>query len=155
MKIFNLSFEKSVGAVLFREHEGAGKEFLLLHYPSGHWDFPKGHVEKGESEEETLRREVEEETGIRDLEMIKGFRKSVFYFYQAKGQEREKRLASGRALNVLKKVVFHLAKTGQEEVKVSSEHVDHAWLSEEEALERITFADPKKVFKKALERLAR
>ncbi|MDZ4384915.1 MAG: NUDIX domain-containing protein, partial [Candidatus Moranbacteria bacterium] len=64
-----ISFEKSVGAVVFRKKETGGKEFLLLHYPSGHWDFPKGHIESGETEEGTLRREVEEETGLKDLKL--------------------------------------------------------------------------------------
>lgn len=154
MKIFNLSFEKSVGAVVFRIRENGEKEFLLLHYPSGHWDFPKGHVEKGEIEEETLRREIEEETGIKNLEIIKGFRKSVFYFYQAKGQEREKRLASGNGLNIFKRVVFYLVKADEKEVKISFEHVDYQWLLIEEALEKITFPDPRKVLEKARNFLA-
>ncbi len=41
-----ISFEKSVGAVIFRKSDGAVM-YLLLHYPSGHWDFSKGHMEKG------------------------------------------------------------------------------------------------------------
>ena len=43
--------EKSCGAVVFREENGV-RLYLLLHYAEGHWDLPKGHVEKGESEEQ-------------------------------------------------------------------------------------------------------
>ena len=149
-----VTFEKSVGAVIFRQNEMGEKEFLLLHYPSGHWDFPKGHVEKNETEEETLRREVEEETGIKELEVIKGFRKSVFYFYRAKGQEREKRLASGRSLNIFKRVVFYLARTDQKEVEISFEHTNYQWLSPSEALKKITFLAPRKILEKAQNFLA-
>ena len=53
--------EKSCGIVLFREEEGT-RQFLLLHYPSGHWDLAKGHVEEGETEHETATRELLEET---------------------------------------------------------------------------------------------
>ena len=38
--------ETSAGIVLFRKEESK-KLFLLLHYPSGHWDFVKGKMEKG------------------------------------------------------------------------------------------------------------
>ena len=59
-----MAFEKSAGAVLLRRKAGQ-IEYFLLNYPSkkgGHWDFPKGHIEKGETEIETVRREVKEET---------------------------------------------------------------------------------------------
>jgi hypothetical protein len=49
-------WEVSVGAVVFTGEKNK-RQYLLLHYPSGHFDFPKGHVEVGETEEETLRRE--------------------------------------------------------------------------------------------------
>lgn len=39
--------EKSAGAVIFRKEEGK-IYYLLLHYQARHWDFPKGHLEKGE-----------------------------------------------------------------------------------------------------------
>ena len=41
--------EKSCGIVVFHRKDEEC-EFLLLHYPEGHWDLPKGHVEEGESE---------------------------------------------------------------------------------------------------------
>ena len=58
-----MEHEKSCGAVIFRV--GNATKYLLLHYEAGHWDFVKGHSEKGESEEETVRREILEETGLR------------------------------------------------------------------------------------------
>jgi len=53
---------KSCGAVVYREN--AQVKYLLLHYGGAHWDFVKGEMEEDESEEETARRELEEETGI-------------------------------------------------------------------------------------------
>ena len=59
--------EHSCGIVLFH-----AKKILLLKYKGGgHWDFPKGHIEKGESETETTLRELREETGIKNVELIK------------------------------------------------------------------------------------
>lgn len=151
MKIF--TFEKSVGGVIFREGQN-GKEFLLLHYPSGHWDFPKGHVEVGETENQTLTREIFEETGITDLEIQKGFRESIFYFYSAKGNERERRIRDGRGIRIFKRVVYFLTKTsGFNEIKISHEHTGFAWLAYSSALERLTFVNGKKILLKAGKKL--
>ena len=51
-----MPIEKSAGAVIFRKQNDAIL-YLLLHYEAGHWDLAKGHIEKGESLEETARRE--------------------------------------------------------------------------------------------------
>ena len=55
--------EISAGVVIFRR-ENSRILFLLLHYPSGHWDFVKGKIEKGETFHQTAIRETKEETGI-------------------------------------------------------------------------------------------
>jgi hypothetical protein len=41
----DLNRERSAGAIIFRE-EGEERYYLLLYHPVGHWDFPKGHIEK-------------------------------------------------------------------------------------------------------------
>lgn len=123
--------------------------YLLLHYTSGHWDFPKGHIEKGETEEETLRREVFEETGIKDLKIIPGFFEKYRYFYKAKGDEYKRRKEKGKKTLISKAVMFYLAKTNEKEVKISYEHIGSEWLPYEKAMGRITFKNPKKVLEKA------
>ena len=60
--------EKSCGCIVFND----GK-VLLVRHNKGHWDFPKGHVEPGETEEQTAKREVKEETNI-DVEINTNFR---------------------------------------------------------------------------------
>ena len=51
---------------------------LIKHIKSGYWSFPKGHVENSETEEETAKREIKEETGI-DVYIDSGFRETVTY----------------------------------------------------------------------------
>ena len=49
---------------------------LLLLYPQGHWDFPKGHVEEGDVDRRaTAARELQEETGFssKNLWLMTGF----------------------------------------------------------------------------------
>jgi len=141
-----ISFEKSVGVVVFRENDNSFK-YLLLHYEAGHWDFPKGHQEKGENDEMTLRRELIEETGIKEIEIVPSFRKEICYFYQAKGGEIEKRKKRGNALSVSKKVIYYLAETKLGKVKLSSEHIGYEWLEYEPALARITYPNGKEVIR--------
>ena len=95
--------ETSAGMVLFRK-EDSKILFLLLHYPSGHWDFVKGKIEEGESTHETAIREAKEETGITDITFLENFEEWIKYDFQYQGEL------------VHKKVVFFLAETKTKEV---------------------------------------
>ena len=48
--------EKSAGAIVF--HENKKREFLVLQYAGKHWDFPRGNIEKNETEKEAAEREM-------------------------------------------------------------------------------------------------
>ncbi|MFH1420498.1 MAG: NUDIX domain-containing protein [Candidatus Aenigmatarchaeota archaeon] len=128
--------ERSAGAVVFCE---AGKKrlYLILNYGAGHWDFPKGHVESKESVEETARREILEETGLKDVKLVPGFEHKISYFF-TKNKRR-----------VHKEVVFLLAETKSEKIKLSFEHKGFKWLSYGKASERLTFKNAKDVLEKA------
>ncbi len=86
------NLERSCGAVVFTRKEGRPL-FVSVQEMAGAYSFPKGHMEGGETEEETARREVFEEIGLRlpflpgfreqdeyDLAERPGFRKRVTYF---------------------------------------------------------------------------
>jgi len=128
--------ETSAGIVLFRK-ENSKNLFLLLHYPSGHWDFVKGKMEKGESTHETAVRETEEETGIKDVMFIDDFEEWIEYNFQFQGKL------------VQKKVVFFLAETKTEEIKISHEHSGFIWTDYNSAMEKTTFDNAKTVLTKA------
>lgn len=70
--------EKSCGALCFLEDEAGRRVLLVKHRAGGHWAFPKGHVEPGESEEQTACREVLEETGVK-IEILPGYRETNHY----------------------------------------------------------------------------
>ena len=147
--------EKSCGAIVFKTHKNqrflghrkskgfsSGQKpvkYLILHYEEGHWDFPKGHVDKGETEQETVKREVKEETGIDDIEFVKGFKETIRYFFRAKGQL------------INKEVVYYLVESKTEEVKLSFEHVGFEWLEFEDALKKLTFDNARDLLRKANE----
>lgn len=129
-------YEKSCGIILFRE-EGGERYYLLLHYPGGHWDFGKGHVEANEDEETTARREMTEETGIAKISFVKGFRVKMDYYYR-----RDRRLYH-------KDVIYFMGKTSESGVKLSHEHQGYAWLPYEEAMQQLTFENAQILLKKA------
>ena len=129
--------EKSCGAVVFKRQKDSSVKYLLLHYEAGHWDFPKGNQEKNETEEQTVAREIKEETGIEDIEFVDGFKEALKYFYK-KGQE-----------TVYKEVVFLLVKSTTEDVKLSFEHIGYAWMSYEHAYKKLTFNNSKELLRKA------
>ena len=130
--------ERSAGAILYRESP-LGKLYLLLNYPSGHWDFVKGNIEKGETLKQTTLREIKEETGITDVSFVEGFENKVEYHYQRDGEL------------VHKEVVFFLAKTATEHVEISFEHLGFIWLKYNDALKKLTYKTAQGMLKKVNE----
>ena len=128
--------ETSAGIVLFRK-EGSKKLFLLLHYPSGHWDFVKGKMEQGESTHQTAIREAQEETGITDITFVENFEEWIEYNFKYQGEL------------VQKKVVFFLAETKTKEVKISHEHSGYTWMDYNSSMDKTTFDNAKTVLTKA------
>jgi len=135
--------EKSAGAVIFRR-ENNKIYYLLLHYPGAshraerdYWDFPKGHIEKGEKIEETVKREVFEETGLKEIKILPGFKETIKYYFKFQGKK------------VLKFVTFFLAETKEKDIQISPEHIGYDWLTYEEARSRLNFQNSKEILEKA------
>ena len=127
--------ERSAGSIIYRQ-SSKGKLYLLLNYPSGHWDFVKGNIEKGETFKQTVLREIKEETGISDITFVDGFEDKIEYHYQRDGQV------------IHKEVVFFLSNTKTDQVILSHEHLDYTWLNFNDALEKLTYKTAQKLFKK-------
>lgn len=127
--------ERSAGAVVFRDTPG-GRRYLLLQN-AGRWDFPKGNIEDGESELQTVLREVGEETGLKDVSILQGFRQVVEYFYRRDGK------------NVHKQVVYLLARTEDGEVRISFEHQSFGWFPFSEAVDHASYDNSKKTLLQA------
>ena len=127
--------ERSAGAVVFRK-EGEIL-YLVLEYGHGHWGFPKGKIETGEDMEETVKREIQEETGISRIRFVPNFKEKISYFYKKEGK------------TIYKEVVFFLVEGLQKKVTLSFEHSDYAWLKFEDAQEKVNFKNDKIVLEKA------
>jgi len=128
----SLKEEFSVAAIVYYENE-----YLLLKYGLGHWEFVKGHKEESESDEQTILRELEEETGIIDPIILKGFKENYDYYFTFKGQK------------IHKYVRCYLIESKTKEVTISYEHEDYVWLPLHKAIKKVTFANAKKLLQKA------
>ncbi len=126
--------EVSAGIILVKDHK-----YLILHYEKDYWAFAKGKIEKGETEKDAAIREVQEETGISDVQFIKGFKERESYFYKREG----------KLIN--KEVIYFLGKTKTENITISFEHQGYVWLSFEEALQRLKFKKSKELLTKVHE----
>ncbi len=130
--------EKSCGALVVRKNGESYDLVLLRHRFGGHWSFPKGHVEEGESERQTALREVHEETGL-SIRLYDGFRESVEYFPKP---------------GVKKQVVYFLGEAlGDELVRQEEEISELKWASIAEADAMVTFANDKRLIRLAKKRL--
>jgi bis(5'-nucleosidyl)-tetraphosphatase len=140
-----IAFERSVGAIIYRTLNDKNIEYLLLKYRNGHWEFPRGKVEDSELEQETMYREIREETGIERITIIKDFRETMRFSYVAHGREREERKKEKSCLWVRKTAVFYLAHADHENVELSEEHHAAVWLSYEDAIAKLTYQNARDI----------
>ncbi len=132
-----LPVEKACVAIVYR-----GKKFLLIKNAySRNWTFPGGQVEKGETEEETARREAFEETGLKNLVFVPHFRKENIYpmFRGTKRVERH--------------VLFFLAESKTGDIVLSHEHTAFEWLDFNDSIRRVRFPALKSILAAAAQRL--
>ncbi|MDD5489910.1 MAG: NUDIX domain-containing protein, partial [Candidatus Moranbacteria bacterium] len=144
-----MSFERSVGAVVFRREKKKNTYLLLkrapvIKYPKGYiakgdyWDLPKGRIKKGETQLETIKREIKEEAGIGRVKNISGFFTWTSFFYRAKGEEKKNRKKKKKGLNIFKVVTYYIFETKTKRIILSREHIDYKWLEYKKAYELLT-----------------
>src|SRR3990172_11233 len=122
--------------------DGDGPRILVTqHSKHKGWDFPKGHREIYESEEQTALREVEEEVGIKASIIEKAGQTQYFYYEEGE--------------RVLKTVVFYLMKyLGEGEASTAFEVSAKIWLPIDKVEERLTFKDTKQLWLKVKPKIA-
>lgn len=131
-----MNFEKSCGAVIYRIKDEKLEFLSISHRNDGHWGFPKGHVEKIESDEETAVREVFEETGLQ-VTLTNSFRSSVEYLTK---QE------------TMKEVIFFLAKVQDQSVHIQIDEIkDYKWASFQNTKQVLSYESSKEVLEQAYE----
>ena len=127
-------YERSCGAVVYRIIHDELRFLLIKNKRSAHWGFPKGHVESGETLEQTAIREVLEETGIH-IRILPDFSYKSEYTIQGK---------------VEKSVVIFLAGTKDVQTIIQREEIDdYIWLAYDRAVEMLRFDNDKMILTNA------
>ena len=127
-------YESSCGAVVFRHEDDKIKYLLIRNRRSAHWGFPKGHIEPGESDEETAIREVLEETGLR-IEILPGFVMKSNYTIQGK---------------IEKSVSIFLANTIDTDYTLQVEEIEECgWFDFDSALKTLNYENDKLILNEA------
>ena len=127
----NFDYENSCGAIVFNENT---EKILLVKMHNGNWGFPKGHIEKDETKEETAIREVLEETNVR-IKIIPNFEREIKYIPNER---------------TIKKVTIFMGITQDEEVTIDTFEIeDFKWCTYEEALKLVTYKLQKDVLENA------
>ena len=128
-----MKFEKTCGAVMFTEKDDQRK-YLLIKNESGHIGFPKGHIEYGETETETARREVFEETGL-SFRQFGDFREEYTY------TTRENSIKTG---------IFFIGHYKYRRPDIQEEEILDNWLLPyEEAMKLLNFPEDRELLEKA------
>lgn len=127
-------YERSCGAIVFRKINEEYRFLVIKNNRSAYWSFPKGHVELGETDEDTACREVFEEAGIH-IDIIPGFETTSEYMIQNR---------------VEKTVNIFVASTKDTTTVIQeSEIEDYAWLGFNASLKRLRFENDKKILTQA------
>ena len=135
--------EYSAGGIIFRRSE-KGLEFLLIQDLKNRWTIAKGHVESGETLEQTALREITEETGLRSLHIIDQLDK-LHFFYRMKGK-----------LIFMTNFVFLIEATDPSEELVPEESegiIDVRWFDEATARAMIEYKATKVLFDSAIRKI--
>lgn len=129
-----MNIEKSCGVIVYKNFSEEIKFLAVKSKDNGNWGFPKGHMEKDESEEQTALREVAEETGLR-VNLLDGFKAKIEYQLTEKTN---------------KEVVFFIGVALEETVNIQQEELDDfVWLKYDDMKEILTFDNIKQVLMKA------
>lgn len=126
--------EKSCGAVVFYNGKSNTRILLVKNNNGRYWSFPKGHIEAGETEEETAVREIKEETSL-DVEIKDGFREISDYCPFGK---------------IRKHVVFFLAQAFTDNVRIQEEEIaEYIWVDLQQAKKLCSYDNDLRIISKA------
>lgn len=105
-----------------------------LKHQTEHWDIPGGRIQEGQTVIETLKREVEEETGITKISEVQPFAGTVSNF---------KDIPVGDKLVGLALIIYKVKVPKDSQIKLGHEHIKYEWVDKKEAAKRLEYKYPK------------
>ena len=131
--------EPTSGGIVFRHPKTGGDiEILLIQDAKDRWTIPKGHIEEGETAQATARREIGEEAGLHDVDML-GWLGKIHFRYRR----------IDRLVLMTTQIYLVRVRTDGEEIKKEEWMNGIKWFSFNEALDLIEYEDIAKLMLKA------
>ena len=141
-----MRYRPGIGAVVYRITD-QGPRFLIFHRIKNWegWEMLKGGIADGETEMESLEREIKEETGLKDYQIIKKTGKVIKY-------EWPKEFVKDQHIYFGAEHTFYLVKANDDKINIDTrEHDDYKWVTKEEALKLLTYNNHKRVLEHVIE----
>ena len=134
--------EPTSGGIIFRRDKKSNVEILLIQDAKGRWTIPKGHIEPGEAAAETAKREIAEEVGLKNIEVLEWLGKIHFRY------RRVERL-------VLMTMQIYLVRAGAGSDNIEKEEwiQEAKWFPFSDALEKIEYEDIGKIMLLAMRKI--
>ena len=133
--------EKSFGVIPVFRDSNNNLFFCLIRHKKGHWGFPKGHRDKGESDEKTALRELKEETDIDIVNLLDNQFFFEKYSFQKDSFYHDK--------TVKYFLGFTPSSVAMTRKNFKNEIPELRWVTYEEAKQLITFPEAKEVLNQA------
>jgi 8-oxo-dGTP pyrophosphatase MutT (NUDIX family) len=137
-----IKHSKSAGGIVIN----ANGKILVVNQKGRSWSFPKGHIEKGETSLEAAKREIDEESGVTDLNLIKelGTYQRFKISDSGKGEDTSK----------IKTITLFLFTTNQENLHPKDGHNPKAIWADKTKIENIlTHEKDKEFFRKNIKEM--
>jgi ADP-ribose pyrophosphatase YjhB (NUDIX family) len=135
--------EPTAGGIVFRRNNKTKEvEILLIQDAKNRWTIPKGHIEEGESSKQTAEREIGEETGLQEMNVMNWLGKINF---------RYRRQQSLVLMTTEIFLVHALGKT--DELKPEDWMNGIKWFKASEALDKIEYEDIGKIILLGLKKI--
>lgn len=129
--------DQSFGVIPVRRQNGE-YQYLLVQHHAGHWAFPKGHAENGETDLQAARRELREETGISNVILLEDVSLAETYYFRRGDQTVSKKVRYFPG--VVKDCIVHIQAA---EIKA------YRWVNAEGAFSLITFGESRRLLTEA------
>jgi len=134
--------EPTAGGIIYRRNEQKDVEILLIQDAKNRWTIPKGHIEEGESAKETAEREIGEETGLMEVEVLNWLGKIHFRYRRAS------------SLVLMTTEIFLVAAKGDTDKLQPEDWMNGIkWFPVSEALDKIEYEDISKLILLAMKKI--
>lgn len=136
--------ETSSGAVVYKKENDEYLFLLVYSVKNKEWSFPKGHIEKDETELKAAEREIFEETGIKNLRFIDGFKFTDSYLTRGV-------LPETKGETVIKNVIYYLCYTDSNFINPNNNEINNCkWFTFDDAIKALKFENQHKLIKETL-----